>query len=84
MYGSKVYHITLQIMYMYARKQGNCSVEAAIVTAQQQPQPQQQNNHNCSYSWDKVITGNTTTTTTTNSKLYDRAEIEQNSENKSY
>ena len=42
-----------------------------IVTAQQQPQPQRQNNHNCSWVH-------------TNSKIHDRAEIRQNSDNKSY
>ena len=47
-----------------------------IVTAQQQPQPQQQNNHNCSWVEHPP--------THTNSKLHDKAEIEQNSENKSY
>ena len=53
-----------------------------IVTAQQQPQPQQQNNHNCSW----VETSNLWEYHHhhTNSKLHDRAKIEQNSENKSY
>ena len=47
----------------------------------QQPQPQQQNNHDCSWVETKLSQGTPThppTTATTNSKLHDRAEIEQN------
>ena len=61
-----------------------------IVTAQQQPQPQQQNNHKWSWVETKYSLGipppptPTHTHTHTNSKLHERAEIEQNSENKSY
>ena len=55
-----------------------------IVTAQQQPQPQQQNNHKCSGVETKKSLRTPPTTHHRNSKLHDRAEIEQNSENKSY
>ena len=59
-----------------------------FVTAQEQPQPQQQNNHNS--SWVETNSNRWEPPThhhqppTPNSKLHDRAEIEQNSENKTY
>ena len=55
-----------------------------IVTAQQKPQPQQQNNHNCSWVVGLRLSNRwehpPPTTHHRNSKLHDRAEIEQNSE----
>ena len=52
---------------------------SVIVTAQQQPQPLKQNSQNCSwveqsYHWKP---SNPPLLTTTNSKLHDRAQIEQ-------
>ena len=57
-------------------------IDITVVTAQQQPQPQQQNNHNC--IWVETKHSLATPPPTRNSKLHDRAEIEQNSENKSH